>query len=103
VHAAILVTLMMEALHSSETSVLTRVTWCDILEDYIHHSLHRENLKSYEMLILSRIISQALLMALSSSPSSEQKAFSIKASLITFIIFTAKKCEYFSVLFKAAL
>jgi hypothetical protein len=37
----ILVTLMMEAIRSSETSVLTRATWRNITED------GRENLYSY--------------------------------------------------------
>jgi hypothetical protein len=43
----ILVTLMMEALISSETSVLTRATWHNISEDGIRHSRRRENLISY--------------------------------------------------------
>jgi hypothetical protein len=44
--APILVILMIEALLSSETSVLTRATLRNILEDAIFHRHRRENLKS---------------------------------------------------------
>jgi hypothetical protein len=46
----ILVTLIMEALSSSETSILTRTTRRNISEDDILHSHRHENLKSYRAL-----------------------------------------------------
>jgi hypothetical protein len=46
----ILVTLMIEELRSSETSVLTRVKLRHIPEDGILHSHRRENFKSYIVL-----------------------------------------------------
>jgi hypothetical protein len=42
----ILVTVTMEAISSSETSILTRVTQLNIPEDGILHSHGRENFKS---------------------------------------------------------
>jgi hypothetical protein len=41
----------MEAIRSSETSVLIRATRCHLPEDDNHHSHRRGNLKSYKIII----------------------------------------------------
>jgi hypothetical protein len=63
----ILVTVMMQALRSFETSVLTRATRRNIPEEDIFHSHHCKNLKSYNILSVffsRRFLSSGLLQCI---------------------------------------
>jgi hypothetical protein len=51
----ILVTLMLDEIHSSKTLVLTRTALHNIPGDGILHSHHHENLRSYHVLLISNM------------------------------------------------
>jgi hypothetical protein len=59
--SSILVTLMMEALLSFETSILTRATRRNIPEGGIFHSHRRENHKSYRFVKSHQIVNEAII------------------------------------------
>jgi hypothetical protein len=61
----ILVTLMMEATRSSETSVFTRVTRRNLPDDGMLHSYRRENIKSYIALLYFTSVNYSYSVALS--------------------------------------
>jgi hypothetical protein len=71
--SSILVTLMMEALSSSETSVLTRVTRRKNSEDTILHSHRRENLKFYKDVSVHNLGTEKTCMGVEAGSTHSQK------------------------------
>jgi hypothetical protein len=64
----IVVNPMMEAICSSETLILIRVTWHNIPDNGILHSHRRENLKSYNILYLIHSIDWIMPQAMGKKP-----------------------------------
>jgi hypothetical protein len=85
---------MVEALRSSETSALTRTTWCNITEDGILHNHRFENLKSSTVKVVpSSLILFSLKMGAIRSPKRQflQKLHGVTSQDMAFFMVAAVK------------